>query len=51
MIYLPTHSSHTHWQVAQKLTHKPKLAKEYVFPAHGLTEKNKARAHNRVDGR
>jgi hypothetical protein len=29
-------------------TRKPKLAKEYVFPAHGLTEENKARAHNNV---
>lgn len=28
----PTLRSHTHWQVAQKPTHRPKLAKEYACP-------------------
>jgi hypothetical protein len=30
-------------------TRKPKLAKEYVFPAHGQTNENKTRAHNNTD--
>ena len=33
---------------SHKPTRRPKLAKEYVFPSHGLTAENKARAHNTV---
>lgn len=38
-----------HLQFAQANV-RPKIAKELAFPTHGETERNKARAHNRVGG-